>query len=567
MTGVSLNDFRPLFPAEEALLQSLNSGIFDRTGDGLCPESGVQENEVKERTIRAGLLRYLLLDGRGDIRPHEKGLWITGALITGILDLEGCRIPRVIALRNCRFMAAPVLRAAIIDSLELDGSSLPGLNAEGLEVRGGISLIGATVSGAIFMPGCRLGGSLRCDRATLSSAKKTALDADALIARSVLMRKAKVEGGISLFGARLGMDLNATDCQISHQEGIAINADGIEARGNILLRACRIKGEVRMIGAYIAGDMDFSGAALTNPGNDALQLNRAVIKGGFFLREQASIQGTLDMTGATMGTLHDDLACWPDKGDLLLNRCLYNAFIDGPVDARSRLEWLDRQSPERWGQDFWPQPYEQLATVFQSMGHDDDARSVLIAKERLQRRARRDRAKNPIWRATLAAKDAILAVTVLYGRQPLIAFVWLLLFWLLGIGIFGYAESQGAFKPASAVVLRSPEWTFCAIDNSKERVLPGNQQSTAGRALPGQNQLSCFQDQWEAASYPRFNASMYSLDTLFPVLEIDQKSFWRPDQSKPWGTMAIWYFYIQSVLGWALSLLAVAGFSGLVKSR
>ena len=59
---------------------------------------------------------------------------------------------------------------------------------------------------------------------------------------------------------------------------------------------------------------------------------------------------------------------------------------------------------------------------------------------------------------------------------------------------------------------------------------------------------------------------MYSLDALLPVTEIGQKEYWRPDPPKPGGILAINYFYFQSVVGWALSLLAIAGFSGLVKS-
>ena len=88
-----------------------------------------------------------------------------------------------------------------------------------------------------------------------------------------------------------------------------------------------------------------------------------------------------------------------------------------------------------------------------------------------------------------------------------------------------------------------------------------------GRAQPGQTQLDCFRSQWETLSYPAFNPWMFSLDTLFPVLEIGQKDFWRPDPSQPNGTYTLNYFYFQSVVGWALSLLAVAGFSGLVKSK
>ena len=88
-----------------------------------------------------------------------------------------------------------------------------------------------------------------------------------------------------------------------------------------------------------------------------------------------------------------------------------------------------------------------------------------------------------------------------------------------------------------------------------------------GLAAPGQAQLDCFRSQFEASGYPYLNAWMYSLDTLFPVLELDQKTFWRPDPNKDWGRPALAYFYLQSMIGWALSLLAIAGFSGLVKSR
>jgi hypothetical protein len=58
-----------------------------------------------------------------------------------------------------------------------------------------------------------------------------------------------------------------------------------------------------------------------------------------------------------------------------------------------------------------------------------------------------------------------------------------------------------------------------------------------------------------------------TLDTLLPVMEIGQKQYWRPDPAKPNGMLTLNYYYFLSVIGWALSLLAVAGFSGLVKSK
>ena len=173
----------------------------------------------------------------------------------------------------------------------------------------------------------------------------------------------------------------------------------------------------------------------------------------------------------------------PKPGNLLLNRCLYNALIGGPMDARRRLQWLARQSPERWGEDFWPQPYEQLAYVFREMGHDEDARTVLVEKERLQRAARRARTSNPLWRLLLQVKDGLLGVTLGYGRKPLLSFAWLLLFWGLGVAVFAFAQAQSAIKPNSPFVLRSTEWLMCGVAEGEPRMLAAG--PATGRAGSG----------------------------------------------------------------------------------
>ena len=556
-----LSDFQPLLPAEAEVVANLSSGNFDRLGDGSRPEQ-----PGPQRVVRAAFLRFLLLGGEEGCRPHEKGVRIRGAWITDVLDLEACRVERDIGLNNCHFDAAPVLRSAIINRLFLNGSSLPGLQAERLEARGGVYLRGAKVGSGVVIAQSRVGSNLECDGMTVRAAQGYALDIEGMEVRSVLARNATFEGGIDLSGARLEADFDCTGSTITGTDGLAIDASKIENRGSVIFRGAEVDGEVRLVASHIDGDLDCTDTILRNPGSDALDMSRTVVKGAFFLAGKAQTDGVLTMTGASIDTIHDSQSCWPKVGDLLLNRCLYSAFIDSPVDAESRLDWLARQTPQRWGEDFWPQPYERLAHVFLDMGHAEDARAVLVVKERLQRRARRARAQNSLWRAILTVTDGILAVTVAYGRQPLLALVWLFLLWAVGVGVFWNAERLGALKPNSAVVLRSPEWTLCGIDVSQQRFLTASQQPASGRAQAGQTQLACFREQFEASSYPQFNAWMYSLDTLLPVLELDQKQFWRPNPPKPGGRLAIACFYIQSVLGWTLSLLAVAGFSGLVKS-
>ncbi|WP_374332543.1 hypothetical protein [Aestuariivirga sp.] len=512
VSRITLDALKPLTPAEERIVAALAVGEFDRLGDGLRPAAGDTTREV-----RAAFLRFLILGGDARHRPHEKGVRVSGGWISGVLDLEGCRIPRDIGLKDCRFDAVPVLRYAVVDNLFLDGSLLPGLQAERLEARGGVSLKSAEVTGEIRLVGSRLDGNLSLDGAVVRAERGPALVADGITMRAAELR-------------------------------------GLDAEG-----------EVRMTSARIDGDLDLTGARISYPEGEALHLNRTVVRGGLFLRGGAKIDGALDLTGASIDTLHDDEESWPAPGDLLLNRCLYNALLGGPMDAHRRLAWLARQTPARWKEEFWPQPYEQLAHVYRDMGHDEDATAVLVEKERLQRQARRARSPSPAMRWLFSIMDGLLGITLGYGRRPLLAFLWLFLFWIAGVGVFAMAEAQSAMKPASAVVLRAPDWTLCAVPQGQQRSLIAG--TFEGRAQPGQSQLHCFLAQPEAASYPAFNAWMYSLDTLFPVLMLGQKEFWRPNPDVPGGSFAMGYFYIQSVVGWALSLLAIAGFSGLVRSR
>ena len=73
----SLADFQPLLPAEAKVAAGLGSGDFNRIGNGLCPEGN-----DPARTVRAKLLRLLILGDGDDLRLHEKGLRLSGAEVT-----------------------------------------------------------------------------------------------------------------------------------------------------------------------------------------------------------------------------------------------------------------------------------------------------------------------------------------------------------------------------------------------------------------------------------------------------------------------------------------------------
>jgi hypothetical protein len=562
VTAAGLAQFGDLAPAEVALLDGLGSGTLDRLGAGGLPEAG-----DAARKVRAELIRFVLLGGPDAPRMHEKGLRLSGAWIAGPLDLEGCRVPRDIGLLDCRFDSIPVLLSAIVDTLAFDGSDLPGLTANRLDARGDLLFRSATVRGRLELRGARIGGDMVFDGAFLEGSDDRVLQAERVSVRGgALFRGARVRGGIAMPGGRIGGSLDLMGATIERPEGAALDADSMQIDGDVTLRLARVTGAVSLVTSRVGGDVDLTGATIRRPDAIAADLGRTTAAGAFFLRDGARIAGTLNLDGATLGAIVDDPASWPDKGDLRLNRCLYGAFLGSVVGASERLDWLSRQTPDRWGEDFWPQPYEQLARVLGEMGHDEDKRRVLIEKERLARRARRRRAGSPATRLLLRMKDALLWLTTGYGRMPLLAIVWMFGFWGVGTVFYLHLDRTSAMRPNSPVVLRSPEWVLCATPQDATAVLPSLGTARAGLADPGETQLSCYRRQPEASAYPKFNAAMLSADAIIPGSGSGQSTYWSPDTRTTAGYWGKWFMYLQGIAGLALGLLAVAGFSGIVKS-
>jgi hypothetical protein len=555
---VKLSDFVGLSPVEQGLVKRLRDG--DRRY--YVVSDSVPKAPTKENAIRATLIRYLALGGCDACRPPETGVRVRGAWIRGDearsedtkgLDFVGATLPGNLALVDCHIPDPIILRSAKVKNLFFNTSVIKAeIRADGLQAEGGVFLHGAKVSGEVRLLGARLGGNLDCVGAELQ-AEGDALICDGIqVEGDIFLSGAKIAGEVRLLGARVGGDLDCIGAELQ-AKGDALSCDGMEVEGDVFLRGAKVAGEVRLLGARVGGDLDCDGAELQAKGK-ALNCQRAKITGTFFLRERTKVSGCIDLTDATFGTICDDPACWPPE--VILDRCRYGAFLGrSPTDAKSRLTWLALQNPTKHGQDFWPDPYEHCAKVLREMGHNADARAILIEKERLQRAARRNRLRangqTPIANL-IGLGDWLLGITTRYGRQPLLAFVWLLGFWGFGSVIFDQAAQRGEIKPNLPQMQVHPAWVQCAHDGTRR-----------GDHL---SQPACFIAQPEGQSYPRFNALVYSADTLFPVVTLEVQSYWIPDDSKPFGRDARYYLWAHIIAGWALTLLAVAGFSGLIKT-
>ena len=151
--------------------------------------------------------------------------------------------------------------------------------------------------------------------------------------------------------------------------------------------------------------------------------------------------------------------------------------------------------------------------------------------------------------------------------RPLRALTWLVLLCAIGWAFYAGLEAEGAIRPNVPVILRSPEWVLCTVPEGEAIFLTSLGTTRQGLAQPGQTQLDCFRSQPESAAYPKLNTLMMSVDALLPGVDTGQLEAWSPDTRTPLGRAGKWLLYVQTLAGWALSLLAVAGFTGIVKSR
>ena len=62
-----------------------------------------------------------------------------------------------------------------------------------------------------------------------------------------------------------------------------------------------------------------------------------------------------------------------------------------------------------------------------------------------------------------------------------------------------------------------------------------------------------------------FNPIVYSLDALIPVIDFKQEKFWIPKGEGKFGILVQIYGWIHTIMGWALTTLAIAAFSGLLR--
>ncbi|TRD21659.1 hypothetical protein [Palleronia caenipelagi] len=338
---------------------------------------------------------------------------------------------------------------------------------------------------------------------------------------------------------------------LSGSELPGFEGDRMTASGGVFFRDMKISREICLPGARIAGNFELTDCAFEAGRGDGIDLTKADIAGIFFFQGVKQLTGAVRMGAARISSLVDDHDSWP-SGKVYLNGLTYDAFGgDAATDGTARIAWLDRQRHDDVNEDFRPQPWEQCAKVLREMGHGEAARAVLIAKEERQRRAQRMRLKKagqPAFATIRAVWDHILWATTAYGHQPFRALWSMVVLFVFGAMVFHHAAQIGSMAPTSPeMVMLDAKWIGC-------------------ESGPAYEALDCFKR--NAPDFPRFNSYVFSLDTLLPVVSFGMEGYWLPSEARGtrFATFAAGYLWFHIAAGWVLSLLLVAGLSGLIRT-
>jgi hypothetical protein len=540
---------------------------------------------IRGSLIGSGLTVRDLLDGTDII--IEGADWIEGELdaygeprrplearhIAVVLDFACISGPvRLRASRPDAFVARGLIRmqGSQLGFLSCDGAHLCNphavcLSLERTVVTNSVHLRkGFEAHGSVSLFAADIGDALELTDAALHAPDSTALSAERVrVAGPVLLRRFSADGLVRFLNSAMGSFVECTDCSFTKAEpdadrhgyselptqDMALSFENAAIKGRLILgKNFSALGRVKLSHARIDGDLVVNGGKtenIVNLKNDTIALeahDMSVQRAIIWHHVKAS--GFVDIRYSSCAILDDDIVSWPirsvcpaGKPDAQLSELDYRFAREGilrrPVTYASGLamdgftyqvlggqdvSWKSRraifQKIVDWAK---PQPYLQLAEVYRRRGATSEARKVQVA--------RLNTTHHP-----LSPWGWILRGLIGYGYRPLRA-VWFLIAVALVSGfIFSLAAQHDDFIPA-----RYPH--------------PPDAVSSV-----------C-----EPQIYPCFHPYVYSVDSILPVLTLQQRDYWMPDlERNRWIGYMEWYL---SAIGWLVGLLVVAGFTNLVRKE
>ena len=415
----------------------------------------------------------------------------------------------------------------------------------------------AAVEGTIRLEGAVIHGMLALNGQVSMPEHRSLIGGSAMtVDGDVCLDGLRAEGGrVNFRGATL-RSLVADGARLNNPADYSLSLKEATVKGSVqLIDDFTSTGLVVLSRSTIEGRLQFSDGSFTCPAptehnlrGDAIEAVSATVRGGMDLGWK-TVSPSVDFTDATTTVLADDPATWPAR--FAIAGLTYERF-EKPLrgrriqiwDQAARCAWLARQTSFESG------PYEQAARVFREHGHVSEAEQILMAQRR--HAARVDR-PNAIW--PRRAVDAIYAA-IGYGYRPT------RVLWALAILLVLVVASLEL--PATQATLRATNgngdvYGISGLVMTSGR--PGSapsppvaHTSPAGPDACGGGEVRCF------------SPVLFAIDTVVPLISLDQRSSWYPDPHVRYGDLMLWWLNLATLLGWLLSSIFVLSLARLARS-
>ncbi|WEV28339.1 oxidoreductase [Streptomyces sp. 71268] len=479
-----------------------------------------------ERSVRARVLALLLLEPPPAQPGRVAALKLNGAYVTGTLELSGGTIAPFVELRNCRFEQEILLPESRFTTLRLVGCAIPRIEAARLHTEGDLHLPGCTVDRGIRLTDAQIGTDLLLNQLVVRKDRfGRSITADGLnVAQDFQAELIESYGELTMRGAQIGVSLSLRGSKLRNPYGRrALNAPQLSVERTLYLTPAGVTGS-----PFSTGTTPPYGTTLPPAGGPRTQ--RFECEGGVRLDDGRFGDAVdLDQARFTMASNQElsmrrvqtpelrFLCERQQSGRVVLSGAKVVNLVDkstswpgpgGLAMAGFGYESLIPRGhfplPRRleWvaaaTPEYAPEPYEMLATALRDSGEEEFAREVLLAKQRRRRET-----------LPLAGKawGYLQDWMVAYGYRPGRAAVWIALLWAVGAVFFA------RHQPEPIKEGEGPEW----------------------------------------------NAALYTLDVLLPVIDLGQANFWTPNGTAQWVTAVL------VLLGWVLATTVAAGASRLLR--
>ncbi|GAX50692.1 oxidoreductase [Streptomyces olivochromogenes] len=508
-----------LTAAEAGMWQAFRNGsVYDlRSGDMTVDDPHGGHPWGPERSVRARIVAWLLLDGPPALQGRVASLKLTGVRITDVLDLAGGTVVPYVELKGCRFEKEVLLPEAHFTTVRLVNCSVPRLEAARVHTEGDLHLPRCRFHNGVRLTDAQIGTDLLLNQAVVYRDRRgRSLTGDGMtVGQDLQAEMLESHGELSLRGATVGVSLSLRGSKLTNPYSrLALNAPQLTvnrtlymtpaglgnplltsgttpARGT-LVQPFECQGGIRLDDGRFGDALDFERARFTFDDDQGLSLLRVQTPELRFLGERPE-RGKVVLSGARIVNLVDRADSWPGPGNLHMGGFSYENLVpQGGFPLTRRLEWVAAATAE-----YSPEPYERLATVLRDSGEDEDAREVLLAKQRRRRET-----------------------------LPLAAKLW------------GYAQDWTVaygYRPGRAALWMAVLWAMSSIAFSHATHTPVN------------------------GGHPPWNAALFALDLLLPVIDLGQVDVWQLRGAWQWLAAVV------ILLGWILATTVAAGATRLLR--